>query len=188
MSRSRTSPTNRRFKISSGAARARQTRRRSFRSAEKITPPAAPAKPERLPVAPESQSGCSQTLVCFDRRSFRTGLIICAFSAPSVKDAIWHYRSCRPPRHWPSNPVRSQSLAKAFGIVLRKHRKAKKFSQELLAEKADVAAKMVSLIERFERNLSVNLADSLAQGLGVPLWQLIREAEEVRRKHTPKRS
>ncbi len=78
--------------------------------------------------------------------------------------------------------MRSQDLARAFGVVLRKHRKAKKLSQELLAEKADVAVKMVSLIERFERNPSVNLADSLAQGLEIPLWTLIREAEELRRK------
>ena len=118
----------------------------------------------------------------------RTGKVICAFGTQNVKCPIWHYRSChRPHRHWHSDGVRSQSLAKAFGIVLRRHRKAKKFSQELLAEKADVAVKMVSLIERFERNPTVNLADSLAQGLGVPLWQLIREAEEVRKKQTPKR-
>lgn len=84
--------------------------------------------------------------------------------------------------------MRSQDLARAFGVVLRKHRKARKFSQELLAEKADVATKMVSLIERFERNPSVNLADSLAQGLGIPLWQLMREAEQIRKKHTTKRN
>ena len=82
--------------------------------------------------------------------------------------------------------MRSQSLAKAFGIVLRKHRKAKRISQEFLAEKADVAVKMVSLIERFERSPSVNMADSLAQGLGVPLWQLLREAEEVRSEKASK--
>lgn len=83
--------------------------------------------------------------------------------------------------------MRSQDLAKAFGVVLRKQRKAKKLSQELLAEKADVAVKMVSLIERFERNPSVNLADSLAQGLGVPLWQLIREADELRKEPRSRR-
>jgi transcriptional regulator with XRE-family HTH domain len=75
-------------------------------------------------------------------------------------------------------------LSKAFGVVLRKHRKAKRFSQELLAEKADVAVKMVSLIERFERNPSMNMADSLAQGLGVPLWELIQEADEVRKNRS----
>jgi transcriptional regulator with XRE-family HTH domain len=75
----------------------------------------------------------------------------------------------------------------AFGVILRKHRKAKKISQELLAEKADVASKMVSLVERFERNPSLNLADSLAQGLDVPLWQMIKEADELRKKRRPKK-
>jgi transcriptional regulator with XRE-family HTH domain len=83
--------------------------------------------------------------------------------------------------------VRNRDLAKAFGVILQKRRKAKGFSQELLAEKADVASKMVSLVERFERNPSLNLADSLAQGLNVPLWQMIKEAEEFRKKHVPKK-
>jgi transcriptional regulator with XRE-family HTH domain len=83
--------------------------------------------------------------------------------------------------------MRSQDLAKAFGVILRKHRKAKKISQELLAEKADVASKMVSLVERFERNPSLNLADSLAQGLEVPLWQMVKEADELRRRQRPKK-
>ncbi|HEV2393732.1 MAG TPA: helix-turn-helix transcriptional regulator [Verrucomicrobiae bacterium] len=78
-------------------------------------------------------------------------------------------------------------MANAFGVVLRKHRKARKISQELLAEKADVASKMVSLVERSERNPSLNLADSLAQGLDVPLWQLIKEADGLRKKHGPKK-
>ena len=84
--------------------------------------------------------------------------------------------------------MRNQDLAKAFGVILQKRRKAKRVSQELLAEKADVASKMISLIERFERNPSINLADSLAQALNVPLWQLIREAEDLRRKQRPKRN
>ncbi len=78
--------------------------------------------------------------------------------------------------------MRNKNLAKAFGIVLRKRRIAKDISQELLAEKADIAPKMVSLVERFQRNPSVNLADSLAQALEVPLWQMIKEAEDLRTK------
>jgi hypothetical protein len=30
---------------------------------------------------------------------------------------------------------------------------------------------------------SVNLADSVAQEFGVALWQMLREAEELRKKH-----
>jgi transcriptional regulator with XRE-family HTH domain len=77
--------------------------------------------------------------------------------------------------------MRSKSFAKAFGVILRKYRKAQKLSQETLAEKADLAPKMISLIERFERNPTINVADSLAEGLAVPLWRLVKDAEEFKR-------
>ena len=84
--------------------------------------------------------------------------------------------------------VNSESLgkfaayfARAFGVVLRQYRIAQKLTQEALAEKADLAPKMVSLIERFERNPTVNVADSLAEGLSVPLWRLVKDAEALKR-------
>ena len=55
-------------------------------------------------------------------------------------------------------------------------------TQEKLSEKADVDVKMIGRIERFIRNPSLNLADSLAHGLGVPLWQMIKESEDLRQK------
>jgi len=73
-------------------------------------------------------------------------------------------------------------MANAFAAVLRKHRKEKRITQEVLAEKADIASKMVSLIERGERNPSLNVSDSIAQGLGIPLSKIIEEAEAVRKK------
>jgi transcriptional regulator with XRE-family HTH domain len=75
-----------------------------------------------------------------------------------------------------------RDLAKSFGIVLRNHRKAAKTTQEKLSEKADVDVKMIGRIETFIRNPSLNLADSLADALGVPLSQMIKEAEDLRRK------
>ena len=66
--------------------------------------------------------------------------------------------------------------------MVRKHRKARFLSQEELAERADLASKMVSLIERFERNPTVNVADSLAQAMNVPLWRLIKDAEDLRKE------
>lgn len=78
--------------------------------------------------------------------------------------------------------MRSKDFARRFGEAVRKHRKAAGLTQEQLAEKADLASKMISLVERFERNPSLNVADSIAQGLGVPLWKLIRDAENLKRK------
>jgi transcriptional regulator with XRE-family HTH domain len=76
--------------------------------------------------------------------------------------------------------MRHKNLSKAFAEVLRKHRKRKKITQETLAEKADIASKMVSLIERGEINPSLNLMDSIALGLEVPLADMIAEAEKNR--------
>jgi transcriptional regulator with XRE-family HTH domain len=75
-----------------------------------------------------------------------------------------------------------KDLNKAFGVVLRKHREERKITQEKLSELADVDVKMIGNIERFVRNPSLNLSDSLAHGLKIPLSRLIREAEEIREK------
>jgi transcriptional regulator with XRE-family HTH domain len=88
---------------------------------------------------------------------------------------------------WQSGGMVNRDLAKSFGIVLRNHRRSAKMSQEKLSEKADVDVKMIGRIENFIRNPSLNLADSLAQGLDVPLSQMIKEAENLRLKErTPK--
>jgi transcriptional regulator with XRE-family HTH domain len=78
--------------------------------------------------------------------------------------------------------MRNVAMAKAFGIVLRKHRLAMKISQEALSEKADIHPTHVSLIERFERNPSLNVAESLAKALGVSLSELIIEAEAIQKR------
>lgn len=73
-------------------------------------------------------------------------------------------------------------LARSFADVVRRHRKAGKLSQESLAERADLSSKMISLVERGERVPSLTVADSIARGLAVPLWQLVKDAEDLQRK------
>jgi len=70
-------------------------------------------------------------------------------------------------------------LSFAFGTVVQKHRKAKGLSQEALAERADIHHTHVGLIERGERNASLNVADRMARAFGMQLSTLIREAEEA---------
>ena len=76
----------------------------------------------------------------------------------------------------------SRAFAKLFGEVVRKHRKGRFLTQEALAERADVSPKMVSLVERFKRSPTVNVADSLAQAMDVPLWRLVKDAEDLRKE------
>jgi transcriptional regulator with XRE-family HTH domain len=73
-----------------------------------------------------------------------------------------------------------KDLAGNFAVVLQKHRKMKRISQAVLAERADCDSTMISLIERRIRNPTLNLADSLAQGLDIPLSQMIKDAEDLR--------
>jgi len=86
-----------------------------------------------------------------------------------------------PVHGWHTGSVFSTDLSPLFGEVLRKYRKTAKISQEALSERADVDVRMIRLVETKGQNLSVNLADSLAYGLNVPLSELLREAEELRR-------
>jgi transcriptional regulator with XRE-family HTH domain len=76
-------------------------------------------------------------------------------------------------------PDRTISLA--FGAVVRKHRTAKGLSQEALAEQADIHHTHVGLIERGERNASLDVAHRVARALGRTLSALIAEAEKHRR-------
>ena len=68
-------------------------------------------------------------------------------------------------------PRRHRSLT-AFGLAVRRAREAKGFTQERLAERADLDSTYISGIERGVRNASLISLVSVARGLGVPLAKL----------------
>ena len=70
----------------------------------------------------------------------------------------------------------------AFATVLRKRRGAKGMSQELLAEKADIHPTHAGLIERSLRNPSLKVCKAIADALGLPLAQMIAEAERLNKR------
>ncbi len=74
-----------------------------------------------------------------------------------------------------------RNFSLTFGAVVRKHRTAKGLSQEALAERADIHHTHVGLIERGERNASLNVAYRIARALGLSLSALVAEAEKYRR-------
>jgi transcriptional regulator with XRE-family HTH domain len=67
----------------------------------------------------------------------------------------------------------------AFASVLKKHRAAKGMSQETLAEKANIHPTHVGLLERSLRNPSLKVIKAIADALGLPLAQMIAEAEQL---------
>ncbi|MDB6021363.1 MAG: hypothetical protein JWQ04_1220 [Pedosphaera sp.] len=54
--------------------------------------------------------------------------------------------------------MRRLELSDALALVFKRHRKEMKFSQELLAEKANVHPTYIGLLERSLRHPSVNVA------------------------------
>ena len=70
-------------------------------------------------------------------------------------------------------------LSDAFALVLQRHRAAKKMSKEGLAQRAGLHQTYVGLIERGLRNPSLDVANSIAVALGVPLSQMIADAEKL---------
>lgn len=69
-------------------------------------------------------------------------------------------------------------LSAAFAKLLREHREAKGMSQEKLAHAAGLHRTYVGLIERGERNPTLDSAHALARALGLRLSELVREAEK----------
>lgn len=76
----------------------------------------------------------------------------------------------------------TKDFARCFSEVVRRHRKQAKLSQERLAERADLSSKMISLVERGERIPSLTVADKIAKGLSIPLWRIVKDAENLRRR------
>ena len=72
-----------------------------------------------------------------------------------------------------------QGIFSTFGPLVKKHRLAKKMSQEALAEKADVHPTYIGLLERGKRVPGIDVAERIANALGRKLSQLIAKAERT---------
>ncbi len=70
-------------------------------------------------------------------------------------------------------------LSKSFGEVIRARRCYLKLTQEQVAEKANIHATYVGMVERGERNCSLDIADALGRALEMPASKLIAQAETL---------
>lgn len=64
------------------------------------------------------------------------------------------------------------TLRKELGVRIKQLRKTKRWTQEVLAEKADIDYKYLGAIERGEKNLTLANIEKIAKGLGVEIYQL----------------
>jgi transcriptional regulator with XRE-family HTH domain len=69
------------------------------------------------------------------------------------------------------------NISKAFGMVVRRQRERLGLSQEALANSAGIHRTYVSSIELGKVRVGLDVAKKVADGLGIPLKELIAEAE-----------
>lgn len=70
-------------------------------------------------------------------------------------------------------------IPKAFGEVLRKHRKKAIFSQEQLALQCNLDRTYIGLLERAQRQPSISTIFVICKVLNIAPHELIKEIEEL---------
>ncbi len=66
-------------------------------------------------------------------------------------------------------------LLHSFGEIIREKRKEKKMSQEDLAFKADLHRTYIGMIERAEKNITLESINKLAKALDVSISELLKD-------------
>ena len=70
------------------------------------------------------------------------------------------------------------NILKTFGTNVRTVRESRGLSQEALADKADLHRTYISDIERFQRNISLDNIQKLADALEVKPYELLMTDED----------
>jgi transcriptional regulator with XRE-family HTH domain len=74
--------------------------------------------------------------------------------------------------------MKRSTLQLRIGNTLRKHRESKGISQEAFAEQVHMHRTYYSAIERGEKNLTLTTLNRVCDGLGAPLWEIIKDADD----------
>jgi XRE family transcriptional regulator, regulator of sulfur utilization len=67
---------------------------------------------------------------------------------------------------------------RALGDAIRELRQQRGMTQDALADRAKMSENYVGDTERGERNISIRVLWQLADGLGVPAWELLQETDK----------
>ena len=84
-----------------------------------------------------------------------------------------------------SVPPADTALIRSFGLTVRQQREARNWSQERLAEAANLNRSYIGELERGEAVASLQTLNKLSLALGVSVSQLLHEAELLDRCNRP---
>lgn len=69
------------------------------------------------------------------------------------------------------------TLPQRLGMAFRKRREALGYSQESYADAIGMHRTYYSAIERGEKNLQLDTLERVCEGLEIPIWEVLKEAE-----------
>jgi len=67
------------------------------------------------------------------------------------------------------------SARERFGVALRQARLRLELSQEELADRAGMHRTYVGQVESGQRNVAIDNLEKLADAVGLPLWEMLKE-------------
>lgn len=73
--------------------------------------------------------------------------------------------------------MKDKALSERIGGALRRHREALEISQEAFADKISMHRTYYSALERGEINLTLKTLKRVSAGLGVRMWEILKEAD-----------
>jgi transcriptional regulator with XRE-family HTH domain len=82
-----------------------------------------------------------------------------------------------------SRPSATHCLSKHFGNAVRQFRESKGWSQEMLAEHADLNRSYIGELERGQAIPSLITLDKLAIAFGISLSHLLSQTERIAQSH-----
>ena len=68
-------------------------------------------------------------------------------------------------------------MSERTGLAIRKRREALGFSQEGFADKIDMHRTYYGALERGENNLTLRTLKRVCAGLGVKIWEILKDAD-----------
>jgi len=72
--------------------------------------------------------------------------------------------------------MKSRSIQKRIGEAVPEHRAAMGLSQEAFADKIRMHRAYYGALERGEKNLQLSTLERVCTGLGISMWEIIKDA------------
>lgn len=73
--------------------------------------------------------------------------------------------------------AKKKPIQERIGVAIRKRREALEYSQDDFADHVGMHRSYYGALERGKKNLQLSTLEKVCEGLGDPMWEIVRDAE-----------